>query len=88
MNFKVPFLESYDGLGDLLDHLESFQTLMLLYQASDRVLCQALPSTLRGMARHWYSNLKPGSIDSFKELTNYSPPILPVVNNVFGGQIA
>lgn len=30
MNFKVPHLESYDGLGDSLDHLKSFQTLMLL----------------------------------------------------------
>lgn len=29
-NFKIPYLKTYNGLGDLVDHLESFKTLMLL----------------------------------------------------------
>lgn len=85
-NFKIPYLESYDGLGYPLDHLESFQTLMLLCQVTDAVLYQALSLILKGMARHWYSSLKPGFIDSFKELANYLPPTSPTANDVIRGR--
>lgn len=51
-NFSVPHMESYDGSRDLLDHLESFQTLMLLHQAFNVVLYHAFPLTLRGTARY------------------------------------
>lgn len=68
-NFKIPYLEIFDGSRDPSDHLERFQTLMLLRQASDGILCRAFPSTLKRVARHWYSSWKPGSIDFFGQLS-------------------
>lgn len=51
-HFKMPRLETYNGLTDLIDHLESFKALMLLYRATDRILCRVFPSTLRKVARY------------------------------------
>lgn len=62
-NFKVLHLETYNELGNPIDHLESFRTLILLHQASDETLYHAFPSTLKGWARHWYFILNHGSID-------------------------
>ena len=55
--FKMPQTELYDGSADLLDHLEAFKDLMLLYGANDGMLCQVFPATLRKVARQWFSNL-------------------------------
>lgn len=66
--FKLPHLESYDGSEDLVDHLMSFWTYILLHLVPDAVLCLAFPSTLKEVARQWYSSLKLSSIDSFNEL--------------------
>ena len=33
--FRLPYLESYDGSKDPLDHIESFETLMLLQMTID-----------------------------------------------------
>ena len=68
-HFKVPQLEVYDGTSDPLDHLQGFRTTMLLHRATDATLCRAFPSTLRKSARYWYSNLRPGSIQSFEQLS-------------------
>lgn len=81
-NFNVPHLDTYDGLGDPLNHLENFRTLILFHQAFDGILYQAFPSTFKGMARHWYSNLKPSSINFLKELISYSPPTSVVANGI------
>ena len=64
-NFKLPQFESYDGTSDPVDHLEAFQTMMLLHGVLDAILCRAFPSTLKGAARNWYSTLKSGTIFSF-----------------------
>ena len=64
-NFKLPQFKSYDGTSDLIDHLEAFQTMMLLHGASDAILCRAFPSTLKGAAKNWYLALKSGTIFSF-----------------------
>ena len=67
--FKMPKTKLYDGTTDLLDHLESFKTLMLLHGAMDKISCQTFPSTLRKSARYWYSSLKLGSINSVDQLS-------------------
>ena len=67
--FWMPQVESYDGVKDLLDHLETFKTMMHLQGVSDEIMCRAFPTTLRGAARIWFSRLTPNSINTFKELS-------------------
>ncbi|XP_077229834.1 uncharacterized protein LOC143862648 [Tasmannia lanceolata] len=67
LGFKMPQIPQYDGTTDPVDHLQTFRTTMLLHGASDGFLCRALPTTLTGAARDWYSRLKPKSVDNFDD---------------------
>ena len=67
--FRMPQVENYDRNKDLLDHLESFKTLMHLQGIPDEIMCRAFPTTLKGPVRVWFSRLMPNSISSFKELS-------------------
>ncbi len=49
--FRMPQLESYDGVKDPLDHLETFKTMMHLQGVPDEIMCRAFPTTLRGATR-------------------------------------
>ena len=49
--FRMPQVESYDGIKDQLDHLETFKTMMHLQGVPDKIMCRAFPTTLRGAAR-------------------------------------
>ena len=49
--FRMPQVDSYDGVKDPLDHLETFKTLMHLQGVPDEIMCRAFPTTLRGAAR-------------------------------------
>ena len=67
--FRMPQIESYDGVKDPLDHLETFMTLMHLQGVPDEIMCRAFPTMLKGAARIWFSRLTPNSINTFKELS-------------------
>ena len=67
--FRMLQVESYDGVKDPLDHLETFQTMMHLQGVPDEIMCRAFPTTLRGAVRIWFSRLMPNSINTFKELS-------------------
>ena len=67
--FRMPQIESYNGAKDLLDHLETFKTLMHLQGVVDEIICRAFPTRLKGPARIWFSRLMPNSISTFKELS-------------------
>ena len=67
--FRMPQIESYNGVKDPLDHLETFKTLMHLQGVPDKIMCRAFPTTLKGPARIWFSRLTPNSINTFKELS-------------------
>ena len=67
--FRMPQIESYDGVKDPLDHLETFKTLMHLQGVPDEIMCRALSTTLKGPVRVWFSRLTPNSINTFKELS-------------------
>ena len=67
--FRMPQMESYNGVKDPLDHLETFKTLMHLQGVPDEIMCRAFPTTLKGPARVWFSRLAPNSINTFKELS-------------------
>ena len=67
--FRMPQVEAYDGSKDLLDHLESFKTLMHLQGVADEIMCRAFPTMLKGLVRVWFSRLMLNSISTFKELS-------------------
>ena len=49
--FCMPQIDSYDGVKDPLDHLETFKTLMHLQGITDEIMCRAFPTTLKDAAR-------------------------------------
>ncbi|XP_065636564.1 uncharacterized protein LOC136070488 [Quercus suber] len=67
--FRMLHIDSYDGVKDPLDHLETFKTLMHLQGVADEIMCRAFPTTLKDPARVWFSQLMPNSISTFKELS-------------------
>ena len=69
VKFRMPQIEAYDGSKDLLDHLESFKTLINLEGVPDEIICRSFPTTLKGLVRIWFSRLTPNFIGTFKELS-------------------
>jgi hypothetical protein len=66
--FKVPRVDKYDGSGDPTDHMESFRAHIILHDTPDEIFCRAFPLTLKGIAKEWFGELSPKSIDSFDSL--------------------
>ncbi|XP_059663886.1 uncharacterized protein LOC132309611 [Cornus florida] len=69
--FRMPSIESFDRTKDPIDHLETFQALMHLHVMPDESICRAFPTTLKGSVRVWFNKLKPGTIETFKELNKH-----------------
>ena len=65
----MPQIEAYDESKDPLDHLESFKTLVHLQGVPDKIICRAFLTTLKGLARVWFSRLTHNAISTFKELS-------------------
>ncbi|XP_057452103.1 uncharacterized protein LOC130743904 [Lotus japonicus] len=63
-------LEAYDGQVSPKDHLSRFDAKMAKYAVSDAVKCMMLPSTFRGAAKEWFTNLPPGSIAKFRDFSS------------------
>ena len=78
--FKMPSLDSYDGTRDLFDHIVTFKTTMHLEGVPDEIMCRAFPTTLKRLARVWFSKIPPNTVSSFEELSKL------FVNNFIGGQ--
>ena len=77
--FKMPSLDSYDGTCDPFDHIATFKTTMHLQGVLDEIMCRTFPTTLKGLARVWFSKIPPNSVSSFEELSKL------FVNNFIGG---
>ncbi|KAF5961348.1 hypothetical protein HYC85_002557 [Camellia sinensis] len=41
--FKMPSIDSFDGTTDLVDHLETYRTLMILHAFPDEIMCRGFP---------------------------------------------
>ena len=66
--FCFPQLESFEGLRDPLDHIESFKTLILLQMTLDEAMFRVFPTTLKGVAKVWFGELPSGTIANFDQL--------------------
>ncbi|KAL5542882.1 hypothetical protein UlMin_010592 [Ulmus minor] len=65
---KLPDLK-YDGTGDPAEHLETYKSWMELNSTTNAFQCQAFVITLTGIARRWFRTLRPGSVFSFRQLS-------------------
>nr|KYP53478.1 hypothetical protein KK1_024616 [Cajanus cajan] len=63
--WKPLHLDRYDGTTDPDEHIDSYTTQVNLYTNSHAILCRVFPTSLKGPALHWYTQLPAGSIDSF-----------------------
>ncbi|KAL5557551.1 hypothetical protein UlMin_039787 [Ulmus minor] len=59
----------YDGTGDPAEHLETYKSWMELNSATNAFQCRAFVITLTGIARRWFRTLRPGSVFSFRQLS-------------------
>ena len=46
--FRMPQIDSYDGVKDSLDHLKTFKTLMHLQGVADEIMCKGIPYNAEG----------------------------------------
>ncbi|XP_019450636.1 PREDICTED: uncharacterized protein LOC109352906 [Lupinus angustifolius] len=63
-------IEQYDGISDPRDHLDAFEASMIFHGATDPIMCQAFPLTLKRDVLHWFTRLAPNSIEQWATLTN------------------
>ena len=64
--FRLPQLKLFDGLKDPQDHLNTFKTTLGLQQPPGERLCRFFPTTLKGIAREWFTKLPTLLVDSFE----------------------
>ena len=67
--FRMPQVETFNGVKDPVDHLNTYKNQMELHGYQDPVRCRAFATTLKGPALAWFNRIPPSSISSFKELS-------------------
>ena len=67
--FRMPQVETFDGIKDPVDHLNTYKNQMELHEYQDPVRCRAFATTLKGPALAWFNRIPPSSISSFRELS-------------------
>jgi hypothetical protein len=65
-NFKIPSINSYNGKGDPIIHIENFQTHPSFYNIPDETARQVFPLNLKREAREWFDGLE--FTDSFSTI--------------------
>ena len=66
--FRLPQLEPFNGLKDLLDHLNTFKMTLGHQQPPDEILRRFFSTSLKGVTREWFTKLPTSSIDNFEQL--------------------
>ncbi|KAL2497140.1 Uncharacterized protein Adt_22690 [Abeliophyllum distichum] len=69
LKFKEPTGE-FDGTGDPIDHIRTFQDWVRLHGWPDAIACKAFPMILRKDAREWFDTLPSRLISSFVDFAN------------------
>lgn len=68
-HFREPIMTSYDGSGDLHNHVSAFQTTMLISGGDDVASCNMFTGTLKDVALCWFIGLPPRSIANFEDFS-------------------
>ena len=66
--FRMPQIETFEGMKDPVDHLNTYKNQKELHGYQDPIRCRAFAITLKGPALSWFNRLPPSSISSFREL--------------------
>ncbi|XP_020211736.1 uncharacterized protein LOC109796476 [Cajanus cajan] len=61
-------IERYDGTSDPDEHIDAYITQINLYTNEDAIMCRVFPTSLKGAALSWYTQLPPRSVDNFNTL--------------------
>ena len=69
VKFRMPQVETFDGVKDPVDHLNTYKNQMELHRYQDPIRCRAFATTLKGPAMAWFNRIPPSSISSFRELS-------------------
>ena len=67
--FRMSQVETFNGIRDPIDHLNTYKNQMELYGYQDSIRCRAFTITLKGPALAWFNRLPSVSISSFTELS-------------------
>ncbi|XP_020206217.1 uncharacterized protein LOC109791341 [Cajanus cajan] len=74
METPLPFgwkplnIDRYDNTADPDEHVDLYVTQVNLYINEDAILCRVFPTSLKGAALAWYTQLLARSIDNFDTL--------------------
>ena len=79
--FRMPQVEAFNGVKDLVDHLKTYKNQMELHGYQDPVRCRAFATTLKGPAMAWFNRIPHSSISSFRELS------IAVVSHFIGARM-
>ena len=63
--FKMPQITPYSSKDDPYDHIQNYESLMMLHGWDDEIMCRVFPLTLVGHARAYFNGLLEASISSF-----------------------
>ncbi|XP_020215367.1 uncharacterized protein LOC109799226 [Cajanus cajan] len=61
-------IERYDGTTDPDEHIDAYVTQVNLYTNEDAIMCRVFPTSLKGAALSWYTQLPPRSVNNFDTL--------------------
>ena len=67
--FRMLQVETFDGMKDPIDHLNTYKNQMELHGYQDPIRSRAFAITLKGPALAWFNRLPPFSISSFTEFS-------------------
>ena len=67
--FRMPQVETFDGVKDPVDHLNTYKNQMEFHGYQDPVRCRAFATTLKGPALAWFNRIPHSSISPFRELS-------------------
>ena len=67
--FRMPQIETFDGMKDPINHLNTYKNQMELHGYQGPIRCRAFAVMIKGQALAWFNRLLPYSISSFTKLS-------------------